>query len=64
MNVKTRTIITLVCSLLIFAVGVIRILTESLASTPLFVAYIFVMTGLIGAVANGMVLRKLRKTFA
>ncbi|MDV2582577.1 hypothetical protein [Alkalibacillus haloalkaliphilus] len=60
MNNKTRTIITLVCSLLIFSVGMFRIITESLASTPLFIAYIFAVTGLIGAVANGIVLRKLQ----
>ncbi|MFV8830563.1 hypothetical protein [Alkalihalobacterium sp. APHAB7] len=60
MNHKTRIIITLVCSLLIFAVGLFRILTEAFTSTPLFVAYIFGITGLIGAVANGIVLRKLQ----
>ena len=60
MKNKTRTIITLVCSLLIFAVGMFRILTESLSSTPLFVAYIFAITGLIGVVANGVILRKLQ----
>ncbi|WEG18894.1 hypothetical protein PQ478_10515 [Alkalihalophilus pseudofirmus] len=60
MNGKTKVLITLVCSLLIFAVGMFRILTESLSSTPLFVAYIFVVAGLIGAVANGLVLRKVR----
>lgn len=60
MENKTRTIITLVCSLLIFAVGMFRIFTESLSSTPLFVAYIFAITGLIGVVANGVILRKLQ----
>ncbi|ADC51443.1 hypothetical protein BpOF4_17000 [Alkalihalophilus pseudofirmus OF4] len=58
MNGKTKVLITLVCSLLIFAVGMFRILTESLSSTPLFVAYVLVIAGLIGAVANGMVSRK------
>ena len=60
MKNKTRTIITLVCSLLIFAVGMFRILTESLSSTPLFVAFIFAITGLIGVFANGVILRKLQ----
>ncbi|MDV2884642.1 hypothetical protein RYX45_05590 [Alkalihalophilus pseudofirmus] len=60
MNDKTKVLITLVCSLLIFAVGMFRILTESLSSTPLFVAYIFVIAGLIGAVANGLILSKVR----
>lgn len=59
MTNKTRTIITLVSSLLIFLVALYRILTESLSSTPLIVAYILAITGLIGAVANGVVLRTL-----
>jgi hypothetical protein len=57
---KTRTIITIVGSLLIFAVGMFRILTESLSSTPLFVAYVFAITGFIGVIANGVRLRKLQ----
>lgn len=60
MNSKTKVLITFVCSLLIFAVGMFRILTESLSSTPLFVAYIFVIAGLIGVVANELILRKVR----
>ena len=60
MKNKTRVIITLVCGLLIFAVGMFRILTESLSSTPLLVAYIFVITGLIGVVANSVMLKKLQ----
>jgi hypothetical protein len=60
MKNETRIIITLVCSLLIFAVGMFRIFTESLSSTPLFVAYIFVITGLIGVVANSVMLKKLQ----
>jgi hypothetical protein len=32
---------------------------ESLSSIPLFVAYIFAITGLIGIVANGVTLKKL-----
>ncbi|OLS38233.1 hypothetical protein BTR22_07005 [Alkalihalophilus pseudofirmus] len=58
MKSKTKVLITLISSLLIFSFGMFRILTESLSSTPLFVAYIFVMAGLIGAVANGLILRK------
>ena len=60
MKNKTRIIITLVCSLLIFIVGMFRILTELLSSTPLFVAYIFAITGLIGVVTNGVILKKLQ----
>ena len=60
MKNKIRIIITLVCSLLIFAVGMFRILTESLSSTPLFVAYILVITGLIGIVTNSVMLKKLQ----
>ena len=60
MKNKTRTIITLVCSLLIFAVGMFRILTDSLSSSPLFVAYVFTITGFIGVIANGVMLRKLQ----
>jgi hypothetical protein len=37
-----------------------RILTEPLYSTPLFVAYIFAITGLIGVVANTVRLRRLQ----
>ena len=47
MKNKTRIIITLVCSLLIFAVGMFRILTNHFLKKPLFVAYIFGITGLI-----------------
>jgi uncharacterized membrane protein len=60
MKNKTRTIFTLVCSLLIFVIGMFRILIESLSSTPLFVAYIFAIAGLIGVIANGVILRKLQ----
>ncbi|TMW71213.1 hypothetical protein [Alteribacter natronophilus] len=60
MNNKTGTIITLTGSLLIFAFGMFRILTESLASTPLFAAYVFAIAGFIGVVSNGMALRKLQ----
>ncbi|UCZ55082.1 hypothetical protein LGQ02_10295 [Bacillus shivajii] len=57
---KTRTLITLVASLLIFTVGMFRILTDSLSSTPLFVAYLLAFTGLIGVIANSIMLRKLK----
>ena len=60
MKNKTRIMITLVCSLLIFVVGMFRILTELLSSTPLFVAYTFVITGFIGVVANSVMLKKLQ----
>lgn len=60
MNNKTRSVISLVCSILIFAVGMSRIITETLASMSLFVAYIFVITGFVGAVANSILLRKLQ----
>ncbi|WP_200411311.1 hypothetical protein [Virgibacillus salexigens] len=60
MKNKSQTVITLVCSLLIFTIGMFRILTESLSSTPLFVAYIFAITGLIGVISNGVTLRKIQ----
>ncbi|WHY86677.1 hypothetical protein QNH39_02005 [Neobacillus novalis] len=60
MKNKTRINITLICSLLIFAVAIFRILTESLSSTPLVVAYILAITGLIGVVSNGVMLKKFR----
>ncbi|EQB34706.1 hypothetical protein M948_20170 [Virgibacillus sp. CM-4] len=56
---KTRTVITFVYSLLIFAIGIFRILTVSLSSTPLFVAYIFVIVGFIVFIVNEIILRKL-----
>jgi hypothetical protein len=59
MNKITRTVLTLVSSFLLFGVGIYRIFTESLSSTPLFVAYIFVITGFIGMIANAIVLKKL-----
>lgn len=59
---NNRTIITLVCSFLILAVGLFRVFTESLSSTSLFVAYVFIITGLIGVVANGLKLKKSKYT--
>ena len=58
MKNKARIIITLVCSLIIFVFGTFRILTEYLSSTPLIVAYIFAIAGLIGVIANGLILKK------
>ena len=58
MKNTTRTIIVFVCSFLIFIVGIFRIFTESLSATPLFVAYLFSITGLIGIITNGLILRK------
>jgi uncharacterized membrane protein len=57
-----KTIIALLASLLLFVFGTYRILTETLSSTPLIVAYIFAITGFIGVVANVVNLRKLRTT--
>lgn len=56
MGSNSRTILTLLFNIVIFAFGMFRILTEALASTPLFVAYIFAITGLIGITANGLML--------
>ncbi|WP_010094559.1 hypothetical protein [Ornithinibacillus scapharcae] len=58
MKNKTQIIITLLGSLFIFAVGLFRILTETLDLAPLFVAYVFVISGFIGFIANGVLLRK------
>ncbi|RWZ54487.1 hypothetical protein EQV77_14540 [Halobacillus fulvus] len=60
MNIKTA--IALIGSFLVFAVGMFRIFTESLSSTPLFVAYLFLISGFIGVVANGIKLRKQKNT--
>lgn len=57
-----KKVIALVGSFLIFSVGLFRIFTESLSSTPLFVAYVFIITGLIGIVANGLKLGKSKST--
>ena len=47
--------ITLVNSLLNFAVGMFKIPTEKLSSTPLIAALIFAITGLIGVVTNRLI---------
>ena len=58
MKNKTRIILTLIGSFLVFAFGMFRMLTESLSSAPMFVAYVFAITGFIGIVVNGVILRK------
>ncbi|MCE7792073.1 hypothetical protein K8O68_06510 [Salipaludibacillus sp. CUR1] len=55
-----KVILTLIGSLLVFGFGVFRITAESLASIPLVVAWIFAVTGLIGIIANGVLLKKIR----
>ncbi|MDQ0340004.1 ABC-type bacteriocin/lantibiotic exporter with double-glycine peptidase domain [Caldalkalibacillus uzonensis] len=62
MKKTTTTIITLLCSFLLFAFGIYRILTGTLSSTPLIVAYIFAITGFFGIVVNIVKLRKIRAT--
>ncbi len=62
LKMNNRTIITLVSSLLIFAVGLFRIFTGYLSSMSLFVAYVFIITGLIGVVANGLKLKSSKHT--
>jgi hypothetical protein len=54
MDNKVRLFLVLLSSLLIFALGTYRILTKDLSAIPLFVAYIFSITGLIGIVANAV----------
>ncbi|WP_082693113.1 hypothetical protein [Bacillus sp. FJAT-29814] len=51
-------IIALIGSFFVFAAGLLRIFNESLSSTPLFVAYVFIITGFIGIVANGLKLKE------
>ena len=55
---NNKTVVALIGSFLIFAVGLFRLFTESLSSTPMFVAYVFIIAGLIGVVANGLKLAK------
>ena len=55
-----KTILSLLASLLLFVFGTIRVLTETLSSTALFVAYIIAITGFIGVVGNVVNLRKIR----
>lgn len=51
---KARLYLVLLSSLSIFALGTYRILIKDLSAIPLFVAYIFSITGLIGIVANAV----------
>ena len=55
-----KTIISLLASLLLCVFGTFRVLTETLSSTPLIVAYILAITGFIGVVGNVVNLRKIR----
>ena len=57
-----RIVVALIGSLLIFAVGLFRFFTETLSSTPLFIAYVFIITGAIGIIANGLRLGKTHNT--
>ncbi|MBM7609712.1 putative membrane protein [Lysinibacillus composti] len=59
MKSKIRTIIGLISSLLLVTISIYRILTESLSSTSLFVAYLFAITGLIGLIVYIAMIRKL-----
>jgi len=61
-KVANRIVVALIGSLLIFAVGLFRFFTETLSSTPLFIAYVFIITGAIGIVANGLRLGKTHNT--
>lgn len=60
MQKSTRLILTIISSLLLLGVGLFRFFTESLSPITLFVTNIFVITGLIGSVANGILLIKLK----
>ncbi|SES18824.1 hypothetical protein SAMN04487944_12282 [Gracilibacillus ureilyticus] len=53
-----RTVAALIGSILICSFGLFRLLNETLSATPLFVAYVFIITGLIGAVVNAVKLGK------
>ncbi|RIU90187.1 hypothetical protein [Oceanobacillus picturae] len=58
MNSKT---VGLIGSVFITVVGLYRLFSESLSSTPLFIAYLFIITGFIGICANGIKLFKSKK---
>ncbi|UOQ85757.1 hypothetical protein [Gracilibacillus salinarum] len=47
-----RNFLTLICSMLIFFVGFHRVFIESVSAVSLVVAYIFMITGLIGVITN------------
>ncbi|GIN37274.1 hypothetical protein MHI39_14770 [Heyndrickxia sp. FSL K6-6286] len=57
-----KIVVALIGSFLIFAAGLLRLFTESLSSTPLFVAYIFIITGILGIITNGLKLGKSKNT--
>ncbi|WP_226659176.1 hypothetical protein [Pseudalkalibacillus hwajinpoensis] len=57
-----RIVVALIGSFLMFAVGLFRLLTETLSLTPLFIASVFIITGVIGVVANGLGLGKTPNT--
>ena len=62
LKMTNRIVVALIGSILIFAVGLFRLFTETLSSTPLFIAYVFIITGAIGVVANGLRLGKTHNT--
>ncbi|MGP4060186.1 hypothetical protein [Halobacillus sp. H74] len=53
MNQQFKIGIALIASFLLLMVGVYRIFTGQLDDLPLFVAYIFAVSGLIGVITNG-----------
>ncbi len=59
MTEKSLTIITIICSLIVFVAGLVRLFTEFISSAPLIIAFVFVFTGLLGAIINGVKLRKI-----
>lgn len=58
---NSKTVITLIGSVFINLVGLYRLFSESLSLTPLFIAYLFIITGFIGISANGIKLFKYKK---
>ncbi|GAQ19275.1 thiamine-phosphate diphosphorylase [Oceanobacillus picturae] len=58
---NSKTVVGLIGSVFITFVGLYRLFSESLSSTPLFIAYLFIITGLVGVCANGIKLFKSKK---
>ncbi|MCG3420024.1 hypothetical protein [Oceanobacillus jordanicus] len=58
---NSKTVFGLIGSAFITVVGLYRLFSESLSSTPLFIAYLFIITGFIGGCANGIKLLKYKK---
>ncbi|WP_251554855.1 hypothetical protein [Neobacillus muris] len=58
MKRRARTVIALVGCLLIFVTGIARIFAGSPSDTTMFISYLFAVTGVIGAIANGVYLSK------